>query len=623
MYTDTSTFKEQIKESDLHFAKTKKHSEKVRNYKNGDQLDQTIKNILANRGQPEQYENQIAKHNNSILGHKQERDIAIKIRGRQQKDRANADMLNAVLNAVITTSDYEAEQDILDESLAIEGVAIAELTVKASGEHDKYGREHKDIELNSVSHKEMFLDPFADPKDYGNTARYTHRSFWIDNEDLYGLGVDETKIENLSSYNYLSGNIKDDLHTDENIRKRVLLTYTWYRAWDKETKQDKFYYCFWSGDTILLDGESPYAFDGIPYEVEFYEYDFTGEIKYWGLYRHIMPLQDNINYAKLRLQNMLGNRKTYINKKALLDDDDGTQFSEENSLDNATIVVEDVNGIKDVKQTAQIQQILNTIIDSRNQISELLNTNKEFLGNANNRMSMKGQEERKKSTLVGLSSFTKKSDNLQKKIIKKKVALIGQYWDSERIISVIDEDYAQEFITVNETVYNDNGAVDFELLEDGTVTPVSKNKVTIGKYDLYYVATPKEDTTSDERLRLNQELMRTVRESKPELVDFVLPMILKDMGSPDAKKLRDHIAKQNEQQAQSPEAERIRELENQLAQLDMMYKQSQTTLNNAKAKALGDKNRIDLQKAFSNSTIAIENIKTKQQANSINAFRSI
>lgn len=622
MFDNTYTLKEWIRESSTHFSKTKEFSKKVREYYNGDQLDGTIKTILANRGQPEQYENQIAKHFNSIMGHKKERNVEIKLFGRQQKDRTSANMLNALLKAMTATSDYEDEVDALDNELGIEGVAIAELTIKRSEEFDRFNREHKDEQTNAVPSKEMFLDPFANPRDYANTARYTHRCFWIDVEDLYALGFDEEKIKNLSTYNYLASDFEDDLTTDETVRKRVLLTYTWYRKWNKKDKMDKFYYCFWSNETILLQDVSPYEFKGIPYEVEFLEADFTGEIKYWGLFRHIMPLQDNINYAKLRLQNMLGNQKTYFNRTAIIEED-AVQFAQENSRDNANVMVEDINGIKDVKQNAQIQQILNTIIDNRNQISELLNSNKELLGNANNRMSEVGQQRRIKSGLVGLSRFTNKSDKLQKKIIKKKVSLIGQYYDTERIISIIDEDYIQDYITINQVVENEVGKIDFELQEDGTVKPIETNKVKIGKYDLIYLASEKDDTISDERLRLNAELMRTAKETKPEFLDFLFPLMLKDMQSPDAKKLQNFIEQRKQQGANSPEAAELAALKSQMAQLEASYKISQTNLNNSKAKSMNDKNKIDLQKAFSNATIAKENIKTKQQANMTNAMRSI
>lgn len=372
----------------------------------------------------------------------------------------------------------------------------------------------------------------------------------------------------------------------------------------------------------MLQDKSPYDYEGIPYEIEFLAHDFTGEIKYWGLYRDIIPLQDNINYAKLRLQNMIGNQKTYVEREALIDQNI-TQFSAENSLDNATIMVEKIAGIKDVKQNVQIQQILNTIIDNRNQISELLNSNKEIQGVANNRMSGVGQEQRIQTALVGLSRFMTSSDRLQKKIIKKIVSLIGQYYDSERIVSIIDEDYMQDYITMNEAVINDYGNVDFELLENGKVKPIQNNSVRIGKYDLIYLAKPKANSMSAERLRQNVELLKILQSTDPDLVKYLVPDILKDSESPSANKIRQIIEQRTADAGNSPEAQELAQLKGQMNQLELMYKHSQTNLNNSKAKAMNDKNKIDLQKAFSSSTIAKENIKVKQQKNITDSMRRV
>lgn len=622
MFTTTYTLKEWLKESSLHFEQTKAFGKKVRKYKNGDQLDETIKRILANRGQPEQFENQIAKHNNSILGHKKDRDVEIKLFGLQQKDKVSATILNNLVKSIVSVGDYEQEVDELDDTLAIEGISIAELAISDTGEYDRFEREHRDVDVNAINPNEMFLDPFSRAKDYNKDARYLTRCFWIDKDDLYSL-FDSELVDKITTTNYLASSVDDDLSTDTTLRQRVLLSYTWYRKYDKVAKKEKYYYCFWSDEIILLQNESPYSFDGFPYEIEFLERDFDKKatIKYWGLYRNIMPLQDHINYAKLRLQNMIANNKTLVNRGAIVDENI-TQFAEEWSYDNATVMVEDINGIKTEKQQTQIQQILNIITDGRNQIAELLNSNKEFLGNANNRMSMVGQQQRIKTGLVGLSRFTDKSDNLQKKIIKKMVSMIVQFYDSERIVSIIDEDYEQDYMVLNQTIENENG-YDFEFLEDGKVKPKAMNSLKIGKYDIIYLAKPKEDTGSDERLRLNQELLRTVRESKPELIDFTLPMVLKDMGSPDAKKLRDYIEQSKVENASSPQAQQVEQLEAQVKNLEMMYKNSQINLNNAKAKSMEDKNKIDLQKAFAHTTIAKEQIATKQQQNMINSGRNI
>lgn len=622
MLKDTTLLVDWLRESSLHFKYTKAFSKKAREYYNGDQLDNTIKNILANRGQPEQYENQIAKHNNAILGFKKEREIDIRLFGRQQKDRAGADMLNALIKAITQVSDYEEQVDALDDELSLEGVAVAELSISASGEFDEFGREHKDLEIKQVSSVEIFLDPFSRGKNYNEDARYITRAFWMDESDLYGLGFEEAKTKELSNNNFISDIVEDDLHVDMNIRKRVLLCYTWYREYDKTAKKDKFFYCFWSDKTILLQNETPFNFDGFPYEVEFLNRDYTGKIKYWGLFRDVMPIQDHINYAKLRLQNMMANNKTLINRSALIEDNiEG--FNEEWSLDNAVVMVEDINGIKDVRQNVQIQQILNIIIDGRQQISELLNSNKEMLGTANNRMSGVGQEQRVQTALVGLSRFMNSSDNLQKKIIQKSTKFIEQYYDTQRAISIVDEDYAQDFITMNESLRNEHGGAEFDFSQDGTMKPRVKNAIVVGKYDLIFTAKPKSNSMSSERLRQNVELLKVLQSTDPELVKYLIPDILKDSDSPSAKKIRDMIMQKDEQSQNSPEAQQNAQLKQENERLNMMLKQSQTNLNNTKAQAMTDKNKIDLQKAFSSSLIAKEQVQTKNDKNQLDAMRGI
>jgi len=622
MMSDTVQLMEWLKESNRHFRATKQFGRKCREYYNGDQLDDWIRNILANRGQPEQYENQIAKHNNAILGFKGEREIDINLFGTQQRDRASADMLNALIKSITQVSDYADEIEALDDELSIEGIAVAELSIKASGEFDRFGREHKDIEINHVPHEEIFLDPFAKHRNYNKDARYLTRAFWIDVEDLYGLGFPEGKIKELNNTNYVADVIDDDLYADESIRKRTLLAYTWYRKYDLKAKKDKFYYVFWSGTTILLQDESPYEFEGFPYEVQFLGRDFKGKLKYWGLYRDIIPLQDAINHAKLRLANMLGNNKLLINRNALVDNDI-IKFAAEYSLDNAVVEVEDIGGIKDVKQNTQIQQILSTIIDNRNQISELLNSNREMLGVANNRMSQVGQEQRIETGLVGLSRFMKGSDKLQKKIIKKMIPMISQYYDSERVFSIIDEDYMEDYKVMNEAVMNESGEVDFIVLPNGKLKPRTKTTIVVGKYDLIFTAKPKSNSMSSERLRQNVELLKVLQSTDPELVAYLVPDILKDQGSPSAKKMREFIARRDEERKNSPEAQANAQLQADNEKLKQMVMMSQKNLNDAKATSMMDRNRIDLQKAFSQSLIGKQMVQAKNDKNQLDAMRRI
>lgn len=619
MFSDTKEFKKWLRESYNHFKETKEFAKKTRDYYNGEQLDYWIKLVLANRGQPEQHENNIAKHNNYILGFKAERETEIHVLGVQQQDKAIANLHNAILKTIRENADFQEEIDLSDSHLSIEGLSVFEQSVVASGEFDEFGREHKDITFRELDIQDVYLDPFSRATDYNKDARYISEAFWVDKEVLYQF-VDRQVVDNLSSYNYINDVKDDDL---ENIydRKRVLVIYTWYKKYDEESKKDKTYFCFWSGETILIQEESPYMFDGFPFEVNFLNRDFKGKIKYWGLYKDIMPLQDNINYAKLRLFNMIGTSKTLVQRNALIDDDLDS-FKSEYSVDSAIVMVEDLNGIKDVRMQGHIQQLLNVIIDSRNQINEILGVNKEMLGIANNRMSAVGQERRIETGLIGLSKFLKACANRDKKVARKSIKLIEQYYDTQRAISIVDEDFMQEYIIINEAIKNEYGGVSYEV-EDDKLVPISKNKIVAGKYDLIYTNKLKSTSINAERLRANVELVKILQSTNPELVKYIVPEILKDSESPSADKIRRIVYQKEQEEIANPNNERVAKEDESKKYLDIAYKNSMINLNNAKAKAMLNKNQIDLQKAYANAVLSKESLINKQQQNMLRAGKGV
>ncbi len=611
MYLDTNQFKEWLRESHNHFKDTKAFSKKVRNYYNGDQLDYWTKLILANRRQPEQHENNIAKHNNAILGFKAERETEIQVIGMQQKDKATANLHNAILKAIRENANFQEEIDSSDSHISIEGVSVIELNVIGSGEFDQFGREHKEITFRELDPDNCYFDPYSKALDYNKDARYFNEAFWIDKEVLYRFAKKED-VDGLTTHNFISDIHKDDLETINLNRKRCLVIYTWYKKFDATLKRDKIYFTLWSGNTILVQEENPFLFDGFSFEFTFLNRDFDGKIKYWGLYRDVMPLQDNINYAKLRLFNMIGTSKTLVQRGSIVDDDIET-FSAEFSLDSATVLVEDINGIKDIKMQSQIQQLLNIIIDSRNQINEILGVNKEMLGTANNRMSAVGQERRIETGLVGLSKFLKACETRDKRVAKKTIKMVEQYYDSERVISIVDEDFAQEYLIINQTVQNQYGGIDYEQTEDGKLIPISENKIITGKYDLIYTNKLKSTSINNERLRANVELVKILQSTNPELVQYIVPEILKDSESPSADKIRRIVYQKDEEKKNNPASIAQSQAEEADKQIDMAYKQSMINLNNSKARAMLNKNDIDLQKAFSTAVIAKENVINKQQ----------
>ena len=202
------------------------------------------------------------------------------------------------------------------------------------------------------------------------------------------------------------------------------------------------------------------------------------------------------------------------------------------------------------------------------------------------------------------------------------VKFIEQYYDTQRVISIIDEDYMQAYITMNEVRRNEYGGMEFEVSDDGTMTPLVSNPITVGKWDLVFTSKPKSHSMSTERLRQNVELMKVLQSTNPELVKYIVPDIMKDMDSPSAKKVRDVIT-QMDQAAASGQSDETARLEADNRRLELMLKQSQANLNNTKAQTMIERNRIDLQKAFSRALIDKATVQAKNDKNQLDAMRRI
>ena len=67
----------------------------------------------------------------------------------------------------------------------------------------------------------------------------------------------------------------------------------------------------------------------------------------------------------------------------------------------------------------------------------------------------------------------------------------------------------QEYVTINETVVNEYGGVDYEV-EDGKLKPIANNQIIAGKYDLIYTNKLKSTSINTERLRSNVELVKNI-----------------------------------------------------------------------------------------------------------------
>lgn len=612
MFKDTTQLLFWFKESLDLLDDSRKLARKTLEYKEGEQLADDIKMTLNVRGQSEQYENNIEKFDTKIVGFQDTRQTQIGISGRQHEDKLSARILKDVIRGIQDENDFEVEKECSNEDMRIAGFAAQEIKVISSDETDSFGRTFKDIKIVNLPSSECFPDPFAKQEDYSDARHFT-QAFYLNKEDLFALGFKEEDINKLHTNNYLDRSLDEYDIAYTSYSDRYLVCYTWYKEWNKKDKKFNFFYCYWSDNIILEQKKSPFEhiLDGFPIVVEFLKKKKNRSKKisgYSGLYKNLICLQDSINQAKLKLFNMLGSSKVLVQTDSV---DDIEIFKDEYNLDNAIVEVEDLSGIKDIRQYTEYQQIMNVIVDARNQMKEILGFNDELLAVANNRLSGEAIEKRLGTGTFGLADYFKKCGRLQSRTIEMMIPFIIEYYDATRIVKIIEADDNINYFTINEPQLDENGFMDYEQLEDGFVKPKTKNSIAVGKYDLVFKEEAKEVTSANERFRLNIEMLKTLQSINPAAAQQLMPDVYADSNAPIAEKLKGILSQlQAQPKGQDPKE-----------QLELAELVSKINLNDSKAAYSKDKNTVDLLRINSNQNNSNMSNATKQDKILLDAMK--
>lgn len=592
MYEDTKQFKDWIADEIERQKTSIALGDKCDRYYEGDQLPEDVKIIIEEREQPEQWENNLIKVGNKIQGYMINRNAEVKVYGKRRIDRPRAIIVQEIMRNIADHSDYQAEKIDSDLELQNRGIGIQEVFVKTRNETDDMGNYIKDVFIKNIPAGECIVDSYANEKDYSD-AQYFHRLFYVQKEDLY-MFFDDAIVDTIQVNGNWSNESRYDRDYESNIRNEVLVVETWYRRYNRKAKKNEYFFCFWIDNTILLQDVSPYEFEGFPFAVSYVMRNKkTGA--YHGLFKDILPIQDSINFAKIRLHNMLGSVKLLLGKNAVEDVD---EFRDEWANDDAAVEVKDVNRIREINQNSKIMQLLSIIKDGREQIKELMGVNDEFLAMANNRLSGEAIGKRLEIGITGLSNYINASENLQKRSMKLAVKMITQFYDANRQVQIVGEENVMEY----NIPIRDNYGVAQYAIKDGWRIPIVENNLRDGSYTLTYTTQMQPLTSARERYALNIELLKIVKTFDEEAAYELLPEVLKDNDAPNsmrmAKILEDKIAQRKEQMSSQGQASQ-EELESLQLQIDTA--KSKIKKLDAEADfftARADRNKIESQLTF-------------------------
>ncbi|PUD87816.1 portal protein [Helicobacter pylori] len=505
----------------------------ARKYYNGNQIPPDVLKIILERGQTPIVENMFKVIVNKILGYRIESISEIRLSPKQEEDRALSDLLNSLLQVFIQSENYDKAIIERDKNLLIGGLGVIQLWVIE--DKDK----NIEIDIKALKPESFVIDYFSTDKNALDARRF-HKMLEITEQEAMILFKGTT-----INYNYT------------NNEKIATIIESWYKEYNEETQNYEWNRYLWSKSAGIYKSElKPFKNGACPFIVAKL---YTDELNhYYGLFRDIKPMQDFINYAENRMGNMMGSFKAMFEEDAVVDI---AEFVETMSLDNAIAKVRP-NALKDNKIQFMNNQAdlsaLSLMAEQKRQLLRLLaGLNDESLGMAVNRQSGVAIAQRRESGLMGLQTFVKATDDMDRLVFKLAVSFICEYFTKEQVFRIVDKKLGNRYFKINSS-------------DDNRIRPL--------KFDLILKSQLKIESRDEKWYNWN-ELLKILAPIRPDLVPNLVPLMLNDMDSPITNDVLEAIQNANAIQQQNAEAnapynEQIQALQIQKLQAEIMELQA-------------------------------------------------
>ncbi|KNX47686.1 FlxA-like family protein [Helicobacter pylori] len=481
----------------------------AKKYYNGNQLPQDVLNIILERGQTPIVENMFKVIVNKILGYKIESISEIRLSPKQEEDRALSDLLNSLLQVFIQSENYDKAMIERDKNLLIGGLGVFQLWVSQDRE------KNVEIDIKALKPESFIIDYFSTDKNALDARRF-HKMLEISEQEALLLFGDSVIV----NYSFV------------NNERIASVIESWYKEYNEETKSYEWNRYLWNRSTGIYKSEKkPFKNGACPFVVSKLYIDELNN--YYGLFRDIKPMQDFINYAENRMGNMMGSFKAMFEEDAVVD---VAEFVETMSLDNAIAKVRP-NALKDNKiQFMNNQADLSALSQKAEQKRQLLKLlaglNDESLGMAVNRQSGTAIAQRRESGLMGLQTFLKATDDMDRLAFKLAVNFICEYFTKEQVFRIVDKKVGDRYFKINSS---------------------DKDKIRPLKFDLILKSQLKTETRDEKWYNWN-ELLKILAPIRPDLVPDLIPIMLNDMDSAITNDVLEAIQESNAMQQESAKA---------------------------------------------------------------------
>lgn len=518
--------------------KALKEYKEAKAYYHGHQLATQELEKLARRGQIPIYENIYKMICDKILGYKIQSVQEIKVSGRQEQDKPLANLLNDLLRVFNSQKDYEKEIYKRDFDLLM-GQSVIELWVNK----DKNGDFH--ISLKALNNESFLVDTYSVDKNALDSNRFHKKQNLSYLEARLLLGENVDIFQNGSTI----------------VDNRVDIIETWIREYDEEV-EEKFSwnrYLWHTIGGIYKYEKRPFKNNTHPFIIA--RYNIDEKHNWYGLFRDIKPIQDYINFAEIKMGNMLGTIKALYELDAVEDID---EFVEGVSQDNAVVGVRSgalqENKIQFVQHHADIAALSQKSEQKKNMAKILSGLNDEALAMATNRQSGIAIAQRRETGLLGLQYYVNSADNADRLLYEKVLSFIQHYFTKPQMFKMTDKKKVDRYFSINAD---------------------ESNKIEIGHFDLDFKSQLKQQGR-EERFAHWSEIFKTISSIRPDIVTSLLPLMLKDTDSQIIEDIEEVLANADKAQeeankANQPISQKMQELEmaKLQAQIEKLQKESQ------------------------------------------------
>jgi hypothetical protein len=124
MVETTRTFKDQINDEMDRVSDSLELEDRTDNMYHGDQLPEDVKITIAERGQPEQWENNMKKVGGKVQGYMRNRNTEVKVKERKRADKQKAEVLQELMRHIANHSEYQSEKADSELELQNRGRAV-------------------------------------------------------------------------------------------------------------------------------------------------------------------------------------------------------------------------------------------------------------------------------------------------------------------------------------------------------------------------------------------------------------------------------------------------------------------------------------------------------------------